>query len=72
MGQAENERKKIFSFRSIPTQHGIGNSKKIAKKCNKLKNIIMALFRPRTGWDWMRLCEKKKNYRSNPINPDPE
>ena len=59
MGQAENERKKIFSFRFIPTQHGIGNSKKIAKKCKKLKNIIMALFRPRTRWDRLRLREKK-------------
>ena len=61
MGQAENERKKIFSFRSIPTQHGIGNSKKIAKKCKKLKNIIMALFWPKMGWDRLRLREKKKN-----------
>ena len=34
-GQAENEKKKIFSFRSIPTRPGIRNSKKIAKKFEK-------------------------------------
>ena len=33
----------------------------------------MALFQPRTGWDRLRLREKKKsNYHSDPFNPDPE
>ena len=56
--QDENEWKKIFSFRSIPSRPGIGNSKKITKKCKKLKNISMALFQPKTGWDRLRLREK--------------
>ena len=37
-------KKKKLSFRSIPTRLGIGNSKKIAKKCKKLRNIVMASF----------------------------
>ena len=36
MRQAYNERKKIFSFWSIPTRPGIGNSRKIVKKLKKL------------------------------------
>ena len=38
----------FFSLRSVPTQPGIENSKTIAKK---LKNIIMASFQAKTGWD---------------------
>ena len=56
----EWEKKKIFSFWSIPTRHGIGNSKNIAKKCQKLKKTLLWLNfdteRDGTGWDW----EKKK------------
>ena len=44
MGQAKNERKKVFSFRSIPTQPGIGNSKKIAKKIQKIKKHHYGFF----------------------------
>ena len=57
--------KKIFSFRSIPTRPGIGNSKKITKNCKKLKNIVMALFEPGMGSDRLRLREKRKlSFRS--------
>ena len=70
MGKAENERKKIFSFRSIPTRPRIGISKKIAKNCKKSKNIIMALFQPRMGSDWLRLREKRKlSFRSIQSRP---
>ena len=33
--RAENDTKKMLLFRSIPTRLGIGNSRKIAKKCKK-------------------------------------
>ena len=48
-GSREAEKEKFFfSLRSVPTQPGIENSKTIAKK---LKNIIMASFQAKTGWD---------------------
>ena len=49
MGQAENERKKVFSFWSIPTQPGIGNSKKIAKKIQKIKKHHYGFFSSQNG-----------------------
>ena len=64
--EAEKERKQILSFRFIPTQRVIENSKKIAKK---LKNTIMAPFQPTQGWRRMRK-EEKKNYRFVPFLPD--
>ena len=51
--------KKKLSFRSIQTRPGIGNSRKIAKKFKKLKNIIMASFKAKTGQDRLRMREKK-------------
>ena len=39
--------KKKLSFRLVPAQPGIENSKKIAKK---LKNINMASSQAKTGW----------------------
>ena len=44
MEKAEKEKKYKLSFRSVPTQRVIGNSKKIAKKFKNLKNTIMASF----------------------------
>ena len=45
-----------------------GNSKKIAKECKKLRNIIMALFQAKIGRDWLRVIQKKKlSSRSIPI-----
>ena len=49
-GETEKERKKKLSFRSIPTQSGIENYEKIAKKFKKLKHINMASFHDKTGW----------------------
>ena len=68
-GEAEKERKKKLSIRSVPTQPGIENSNKIAKK---LKNIITAFFQAKTGRDSLRKRKKKKNYRFNQLLPDQE
>ena len=62
--------KKKISFGSIPTRSGIGNSKKIAKKFKKLKNIIIATFQAKTGWDRLRMREENKlSFRSIPTRP---
>ena len=53
-------KKKKLSFRSIPTRHGIGNSKNIAKICKKLRNIIVASFQGKTGRYRLRVIQKKK------------
>ena len=55
--KANEVRKKKLSFRFVPTQSVIENSKKIAKKFKKLKNTIMASFQAKTGWK--RLKERK-------------
>ena len=47
---AEKEKKCKLSFRSVPTQRVIGNSKKIAKKLENLNNTIMASFEAKIGW----------------------
>ena len=53
------KRKKYkLSFRSVPTQHLIENSKKIAKKFEKLNNTILASFQAKIGWKRPR---KRKN-----------
>ena len=70
--RAENDTKKMLLFRSIPTRLGIGNSRKIAKKFKKTKNIIMAPFQAITGRDRLRAIPKKKSYRSDPFQPDLE
>ena len=41
--------KKKLSFRLVPTRPGIENSKKIAKKFRRFKNIIMTSFRAKKG-----------------------
>ena len=41
MGKRENKK---LSFRFVPTRCVIENSKKMAKKFKKLKNIIVASF----------------------------
>ena len=41
-----------MSFRFVPTQGVIENSKKIAKKFKKLKSTIMASFEAKIGWKW--------------------
>ena len=59
---------KNFSFWSIPTRPGIGNSRKIAKKFKNLKIIIMTSFQAKTGWERLRMRGKKiiVSIHSNP------
>ena len=73
-GQAESDtKKKKLSFRSIPTRHGIGNSKNIAKICKKLRNIIVASIQGKTGWYRLRVIQKKKkSSHSDSFPPDPD
>ena len=73
MGQAENERKKIFSFRSIPTQLGIGNFIKIAKKIKKkIKKHHSGFISSQNGTGQAESDTKKESYRSDPFLPDSE
>ena len=58
--ESDTKKKKKLSFESIPTRLGIGNDKKIAKKCKKLKKIILASFQAKTGRDKLRVIPKKK------------
>ena len=60
MGEAENVKKKKFSFWSILTRTEIRNSRKIAKKFKKLKNMGQAEN------------ERKKKNRSYRFPPNPE
>ena len=69
MENAEKEKKKNLSVRSVPPRRVIENSNKIAKKFKKLKNTIMAFFRVKTGWKRPRKREYK-NYRSVSFQPD--
>ena len=46
----KNKNYRSVPFRSVPTQRVIGNSKKIAKKLEKLNNTIMASFQAKVGW----------------------
>ena len=69
MENAEKEKKKILSVRSVPTRSVIENSNKIAKKFKKLKNTIMALFQVKKGWKRPRKREYKK-YSSVSFQPD--
>ena len=71
MGQAENERKKK-SFLSVPTQSGVGNSKKIAKKIQKIKKLQYSFFKSENGTGLAENQKKKKNYRYDPFQHDPE
>ena len=51
-----------MSFRFVPTQWVIENSKKIAKILKKLKNPIMASFQAKIVWKRLKKIENK-NYR---------
>ena len=51
-----------MTFRFVPTQRVIENSKKIAKNFKILKNPVMASFQAKIGWK--KLTKKEnKNYR---------
>ena len=69
MEKANEVRKKKLSFRFVPIQSIIENSKKIATKFKKLKNTIMASFEAKIGWKRSTKRENK-NYRSVPLQID--
>ena len=50
-----------MSFRLVPTQRVIENSKKIAKIFKKLKNLVMASFQAKIVWKRLKKRENK-NY----------
>ena len=50
----------------MPNRPGIENSKKIAKKIKKLKNITMASFQAKTGWERPRKRKKKFSFQPVP------
>ena len=64
------EKNFLVPIQSNPTRNR--EFQKNSKKMQKIKKTLLWLYfdleRDGTGWD----CVKKKNYRSNPINPDPE
>ena len=67
----EREKIKIvIPFRPVPNQRVIGNSKKMAKKFDKLNNTIMASFQGKIGWKRPRK-RKNINYRSVPFRSVP-
>ena len=65
----KREIKVIIPFRSVPARCVIENSKQIAKKFKKFKNIIMASFQANIGRKRLRKRENK-NYPSIPFLPD--
>ena len=69
LDKADKGRKKKFPFHSVPTRRVIDNSKKIATKFKKLKNIIMPSFRAKIGWKRLGRRENK-NYHSVSFLPD--
>ena len=58
-----------MSFRFVPTQRVIENSKKIAEIFKKFKNTITASFQAKTGWKRLKKRENK-NYRFVSFLPD--
>ena len=58
-----------MSFRFVPTQRVIENSKKIAKNFKKLKNLVMATFQAKIGRKMLKKRENK-NYRFVSFLPD--
>ena len=61
-----------MSFRFVPTQRVIENSKKIAKNLKKLKNPLMAFFKAKIGWKRLKKRENKYyrfvSFRSYPTD----
>ena len=58
-----------LSFRFVPTQCVIENSKKIAKKFKKLQNTVTPSFQAKIRGETLRKGENK-NYRSVPFQPN--
>ena len=65
----EKDRKLKLSLRFVPARRVIENSKKIAKKFEKLNNTIMASFQAKICWKRMRKRENK-NYHYVSLLPD--
>ena len=65
----EKDRKEKLSLRFFPVRRVIENSKKIAKKFEKLNNTIMASFQAKIGWKRKRKRENK-NYHYVSFLPD--
>ena len=63
MGKEENKNYRSVPFRSVPTRRVIENSKKIAKKLKKFKNMVLASFQARIGYKRLKKIENK-NYCS--------
>ena len=53
LDKADKERKRKFSFCSVPTRRVIENLKKKATKFKKLKNIMTATFQAKIGWNFL-------------------
>ena len=58
-----------MSFRFVPTQRVIENSKKIVKNLKQIKNPVMASFQAKIGWKRLKMRENK-NYRFVSFLPD--
>ena len=60
VGPGREREKRKFSIRAVSTRHKLENSekKKLDKKFQKLKNIILALFHAKTGRNRSRKREK--------------
>ena len=69
MEKDEKGRKLKLSLRFVPARRVIENSKKIAKKLEKLNNTILASFQAKIGWKRMRKRENK-NYHYVSFLPD--
>ena len=67
--RSRKRKKKSLSFQSVPIQPRIENLRKIAKKFQKLKNIMMASFQVKTGWERPRKRKKNLLFQSVPARP---
>ena len=68
-GKEREKIKIVVPFHSVPKRRVIVNSKKIATKFKKLKNIIIASFQAKIGWKRLRKRENK-NCRYVSFLPD--
>ena len=59
MRKGENKNYRFVSFRFVPTQREIENSKKREIKLKELKYTIMTSFKAKTGWKMQRKRKKK-------------
>ena len=69
VSKTKRKREKNLLFHSVHTQHVIENSRKIAKKFQKLKNTITTSFQEKISWKRPRNRENK-NYHSDQFLPD--